>query len=634
MKSIPGSRWDGAGRRWVVPHDHARRLLKALHGEPFDVDEPAREKFQEVASEGDLPADESTWQTPPARVAARAAPIVQEAAAYRARQAQLPIEAVEEDASPGAEATRPSVHASSASTGRAAHSPSPQESTRLALSKTTIHRSEGYQSVLALIQRAQGVLKRNFGRQEWVVGIAQEVTKSRQGHLYLRLKDVDPHVGVDQAVLSVAIFGASAQRILKKMAFHQLSLDEGVTVALCGELNIYAPRSSLQFIAHDIDVRVSRGEVELQRDRVVEALRKAGLSKKNAALPLPLLPERIAILTSMHGDALHDVLRTLGRGQVGATVELFDVPVQGPRLEGAVLAALQTLAKRTEGFDLVLVVRGGGAANELAWWDNLAVCKALAEFPLPIICGIGHERDESAIHEVTRFEATPTAAAQFIVEFWAQARRAVEQYGLRLSNFSESVIQEHRTRLSRRGERFHRAAERLVQQSEVRLTEILPDRIHTRVLRAIARKEASLVRRRERMERGATVVQQHAETRLKRSTDALDKPTLARRLDSSEKQLQMYADRLRARAHASVHIAQRELSLADSIVRASDPVRWLTRGYALVRDAHGRIVRDAAQLHVEDRVDVQLASGRFRGVVEDRSVDDPSPDPSPPKESS
>lgn len=634
VKSIPGSRWDGARKSWFVPHDHARLLLKALHGVAFDVDEPTREKFREAAADAGESADENTWQTAPERTAVLAAPILQEAAAYRARQTQLPI-----DAAPSGGARDSAVATSSTrrippSEGRVDVSSSRQGPTRLSLSKTNVQASERYPSVLALIRRAQGVLQRNFSRQEWVVGVVQGVTHSRQGHLYFRLKDIDPTIGVEQAVLSVVIFGAAAQRILKTMAFHQLSLDEGVTVALCGEINIYAPRSSLQFIAHDVDVRVSRGEVELQRDRVIEALRHAGLSQRNAGMPLPLLPERIALVTSMHGDALHDVLRTFGRGHVGATVELLDVPVQGPGLESAVLGALQTLVERVEEFDLLLVVRGGGAANELAWWDNLAVCKALAEFPLPVIAGIGHERDESAVHEVTRFEATPTAAAQFVVELWARARRDVEQHGLRLTSFSQSVMQAHRTRLSRRGERFYRSTERLVQQSDVHLTYVLPDRIHARVTRAITRKSESLVRRRESIKRATDATQNRAHTRLQRSAEAFDEQTIARRLNKSNEQLNAYAERLRSRTKASVHTAGRELSLADSIVRASDPVRWLKRGYALVRDVEGAIVRDAAQLQADDRVDVQLAAGRFRGVVESTSVNDSASDPSNPKESS
>lgn len=634
VKSIPGSRWDGARKSWFVPQDYALLLLKALHGAAFELDASTREKFREVAAQEGESTDEDAWTTPPERTAVVAAPIVQEAAAYRARQAKLPLDTVEENDERALAVPETSTQRTRPPTSRSISPARHPEPTRLALSKTTVRASERYPSVLALIQRAQGALQRSFSRQEWVVGVAQGVTRSRQGHLYFRLKDVDPTIGVDQALLSVAIFGAAAQRILKKMAFHQLSLDEGVTVALCGEINIYAPRSSLQFIAHDVDVRVSRGEVELQRDRVIEALRGAGLSHKNAEVSLPVLPERIALVTSMHGDALHDVLRTLKRGHVGATVELLDVPVQGPTLERSVLGVLKQLTERAEEFDLVLVVRGGGAANELAWWDNLAVCKALAECPLPVIAGIGHERDESAVHEVTRFEATPTAAAQFIVERWARARRDVEQYAFRLTSFSESVIQAHRTRLSRRGERFYRSTERLVQQSDVHLTHVLPDRIHARVTRAIKRKSDALVRRRESMERATDATQQRASMRLQRSADAFDEHTLARRLNKSEEQLNAYDERLRSRTNASIHIARRELSLAESIVRASDPVRWLKRGYALVRDTEGAIIRDAGRLHVDDRVDVQLADGRFRGVVESTSVHDTVSDPSNPKESS
>lgn len=598
VKAIMGARWVRARRSWFVPASKARALLEALHGHAFELDASSRAAFERVANDASVQVDASQWAEVSEPKRTVQSPIMQEAAAYRARQAELSLEPTD--------APQASVNHERSASMRVPRSraqvPAPS--------------AQSYPSVYALTRRVDAALRHTFGAPQWVVGVVQGVTHSRQGHVYFRLKDVDPEIGADRAILNVAMFGRTAKRVLAALTQHQLVLEDGMTLALCGEVRLYAPRSSLQLIAQDVDVRVSRGEVELQRDRVVAALRDAGLSWKNTRVPLPALPEHIALITSAHGDALHDVLRTLRHGEVGARCTLYDVPVQGAGLEAAVLRVLGELEVCDDRPDLVLIVRGGGAANELAWWDNVKVGTAVANSTVPVVVGIGHERDETALHEVARFEATPTAAAQQVVQLWRDARVRVAETMERLAASSSQILDVRQQQLSRTAERFHHAADRQMMHAELRVREVLVHDVEDAVRRAWDRHAAALDVAQAQLVRHAARVQEQAEQRCEDAAHAVSAYALERTMRAARAALDTRAQAVVQRAQRQLQRRTRELVLAERTVRASDPQRWLQRGYALVRDAEGAIVTDAAALHPGGALTIQLAQGRVRAVVD------------------
>lgn len=616
VKAIAGARWVSARRSWFVPAAGSRELWVALHRHAFEVESTAQEMLRAASGE-DASLGGSLWSVLAERGTAPVSPILQEAASYRARQTQLTLEPPD---------VLPTDEPRSAVNERM-HRPleravSPRDEAPLTYERRAVSRSLSfahdtvYPSVQALMQRVDTVLRGAFHAPQWVMGIVQGVTRSRHGHLYFRLTDVDPEIGADQAILNVAIFGVAAARILQTLADSQLTLDEGVTIALCGKVGSYAPRSSLQFVAHDVDVRVSRGEVELQRDRVVEALRAAGLSWKNARLKLPILPERIALVTSAHGDALHDVMRTLTRAKVGASVHLFDVPVQGSALESAVLDALERIGSNASDFDLVLMVRGGGAANELAWWDNVRIGTSVAHLPIPLVVGIGHERDETALHEVARFEATPTAAAQLIAQLWMQAREDMHTLHQRLDRVACGVVDAQTTHLTRCAERFHVRAARQIEHADMHMRDVLTRRLTQGVRRAMDRSRDALARKGAQIERGARRTDARAQMLWQRAHEALATEMPCRKLDIATERLAHIEQRLVRRAQSCVAAASRDLSLAENMIRMSDPSRMLQRGYAIVRDEEGRAVRDASSLTLGASLSVELAHGRIQSVVQ------------------
>lgn len=609
VKGVYGSRWHAQSGCWLVPESRAAELLAALHGEAFELSDQARRLLVEAAETAELSLPEVMPAGPRPLT-----PIEQEALAFRERQGAASGAAGSEGAAAPVPA-RPSARVTEDARSEAALQVQggARQLRRAAAPEAPAH---AYPSVRSLLLRAESALKRVFGRDEWVVGVAQSVVESSRGHIYLRLMDVEElGEGSGSAALDVAIFGAQAERVRQELQQHQLRLEEGMTLALRGELNVYAPKSALQFVARGVDARVSRGEVELQRDRVVAAIQAKGLSHRNLRHELPLLPQRIALLTSGQGEALHDVMRTLSQGRVGASVELFNVTVQGAQLEESVARALREVELRRAEFDVVLIVRGGGAANELAWWDNLAVCEAVALAPLPVIVGIGHDRDVSALHEVSRFEATPTAVAQVIVRHWSDARQWCDESEARITSEVRRSLEQAFLRQDQQRERFHAAASRPLSQARQQLRDVYPRRVQEAAHRALLARGEAMGRLEVELRVEGQRTFKRAEERLFLAQASLSAERLSDGLARASEKLARVTMDLERSATKGVSAVQRELLYAEGVVRASDPARWLSRGYAIVRDAEGCVLRDASGLAVGDALDIRLAEGRFRAAV-------------------
>ncbi|MBS7385748.1 MAG: exodeoxyribonuclease VII large subunit, partial [Bacteroidales bacterium] len=157
----------------------------------------------------------------------------------------------------------------------------------------------------------------------------------------------------------------------------------------------YSPLYGLSLIISDIDPLFTVGEMELARQRTIERLQKEGLMEMNSLLPLPLLPSRIAIVSSPTAAGYADFMNHLQENQLGVNflTELFVAPMQGDEAPDGIIAALERIAQRQEEFDLVVLIRGGGAVTDLIPFDNYDLAVNIANFPLPVITGVGHEID-------------------------------------------------------------------------------------------------------------------------------------------------------------------------------------------------------------------------------------------------
>jgi exodeoxyribonuclease VII large subunit len=266
------------------------------------------------------------------------------------------------------------------------------------------------------------VIALNFREPIWITAEIAEANLSR-GHLYLALVQKGASQGLledDIVAQAQAIVWQRDRRrlVMEHGQLSELVLSAGVQARLLVRVD-YHERYGLKLHIENIDPAFSMGIMALQRRQTIDALRKDGLLHLNNTLPLPLVLQRIAVITSQDAAGFHDFKTHLEENSFGYTFryQCFFAAVQGRNAEPEICAALNHIALAYNNFDVVVIIRGGGARLDLSAFDSLEVGKMVAAMPLPVFSGIGHEIDESVLDMVahTAFK-TPTAVADFLIE--------------------------------------------------------------------------------------------------------------------------------------------------------------------------------------------------------------------------
>jgi exodeoxyribonuclease VII large subunit len=458
-------------------------------------------------------------------------------------------------------------------------------------------------------------LRAAFPDEVWVRGVIRNLNPGRRGGtVWFDL--VEPAVDGDasrppQASLGVVLFDMARRRVNARLkdAGGGVRMTDGTEVRLRGRVTFYGRGGRLQLQMSDIDPAFTLGRLAADRERLLRALDAEGLLGRQAALPRPLVPLCLGLVTSGGSAAEHDVLDELRRSGIGFTVARADVRVQGARAARSVAWGLQAVAAR--GVDAVLLVRGGGATTDLAAFDGEIIARTIAGLDVPVLTGIGHDIDRSIADEVAHASyKTPTACAQAVVA----DIRAVER---RTAGAWRAVVSTARHRSQREAERLRSCGRHV----------------------ALATRQGLAAADRDLAARG-TRVGRSGEGALTRATAVLDR-AVGRvesggraHLRTHEQAMVGASARLAQRAPRVVAAAGRDLDALDAQVRALDPTRALARGWSITRDADGNVVRSVAAVAAGDALVTTLADGEMRSTVSasftDPPVADPSADDTPP----
>lgn len=195
----------------------------------------------------------------------------------------------------------------------------------------------------------------------------------------------------------------------------------------------------------DIDPTFTLGDIARRRMEIIRQLKEEGVAEMNKELPLPRLLQRIAVISSATAAGYGDFSDQLQHNQYGLhfLTRLFPATMQGDGVEQSIISALNAIASDMDSWDIVVIIRGGGSTSDLSGFDTLALAENVAQFPLPIITGIGHERDDTVIDMVAHTRVkTPTAAAEFLIHHQARELAAVEEFAERIASLS--MLQLHR----------------------------------------------------------------------------------------------------------------------------------------------------------------------------------------------
>jgi exodeoxyribonuclease VII large subunit len=432
--------------------------------------------------------------------------------------------------------------------------------------------------VRALVAEIRELVEQDYG-DVWVEGEISNFRPAPSGHIYFTLKDAD-------AQLPVVLFRRQALLL-------RFRPDDGLHVLVRGKVSVYEQRGQMQLVAETMEP-VGAGSLQLAFEQLKERLKAEGLFDADRKRPLPAFPRTVGIVTSPTGAVIRDFLNIVSRRHSGLNVLLFPVAVQGEGSAAEVVAALKAL-NASGLIDVIVVARGGGSLEDLAAFNSERVARAIAASQLPVVSAIGHETDFTIADFVADLRApTPSAAAELITE--AQ---------FRIAEF-----------LASQARRLERAARYQMLQSRQRLARVHIGLAESRVSALLRRREQQLDDLAARMEDAVCEPLRQRQRQVSELAAAVLRHDPRRALGLARERLAAGRARIEHSLERMLHSRATAAHALDARLRSLSPLAVLDRGYALVLDGQGVLVRSTAQVAGGDRVTTRLADGAFASRVE------------------
>jgi exodeoxyribonuclease VII large subunit len=402
------------------------------------------------------------------------------------------------------------------------------------------------------------------------------------GHLYFTLKE-------EAAQMRVVMFRSSA----KLLRFRP---ENGLHVTVRGRITVYEDRGELQISAEFMEPK-GAGALQLAFEQLKARLQVEGLFEASRKKPIPPLPQRIGIITSPQGAALRDILNILARRHHSANVLIYPAQVQGDSAPGEVMAGLRAFHQdlgRGRAVEVIIIARGGGSAEDLACFNHEGLARAVADSKIPVISAIGHETDFTIVDFVADLRApTPSAAAELVI----RSRQEIEAQAEELYRRLENALR-YRLLMARQD-----------------LTERAQHGAFARMMDGIHRRQQKLDEQRFRLEKAERQLLERWNRRCENVAAAVRHYDARRRLAAIRQRLQAQVANLATATRTRLLQSRGALDRQTASLEALSPVAILNRGYALVFDAKGQLVKDAARLKSGDEVSARLARGRVRARV-------------------
>jgi len=445
--------------------------------------------------------------------------------------------------------------------------------------------SEKLLTVSELNNEIKDLIERHFLR-IWVEGEVTNFHKSDRGHWYFSLKD-------SYSQIRAVCFSRQNSRL-------GFSIEDGTHIQVWGKLTIYEQRGEYQIVVESL-APFGKGAIQEAYEQVKEKLEKEGLFDESRKRSLPAFIRRIGIVTSLKGAAIKDMLKMFEEVE-NLYVTLIPTRVQGEgaslsisnAIELANLHNFQCLDK--DKIDVLIVGRGGGSVEDLWAFNEEIVARAIANSSIPIISAVGHERDFTIADLVADLRApTPTAAAKMIVE----ARKELIN---RLNRSKNSLIEKIRFRLISMENRINKLRSPL-------------ERTGTRIKDL----QITLNRYNQRLKDSLRARISNDKDKLFLIKDKLTPAAILSILQKGRSDYLLLKQRLISNRYF-VEKFRNALEIKEASLRARSPLAILERGYAIVFDQDGKVIRDSSQVVDGEEIKIKLAKGRITSIVTDREI--------------
>ena len=356
----------------------------------------------------------------------------------------------------------------------------------------------------------------------WVVAETTDVRVNR--HCYLELLQKHPQTGETVAKIRAKI-GASRFSLLnaqfKKITGHDFSSNMKVMVCVSAT---YHPQFGISVVIEDINPEFTLGDMERRRQEIINRLTREGFIDQNKSLPVPAVLQRIAIVSAAGAAGYGDFMKQLTDNKYGVCFYpcLFQASMQGANTVPSVLEALDKVENSRHLFDCVVIIRGGGGTAELNSFDNYDLARRVATFPLPVIVGIGHERDVTVLDYVAGIRVkTPTAAAEYIILQAANALAHITDLSNQVVTIARDYIARAKEQLSYYAGNIPILSQRIIDTNFLRLQNFLQN-IPLHVQRRIDSEDATLLRHKDAIKNAVAQIRLKETMRLEALTDKLE----------------------------------------------------------------------------------------------------------------
>ena len=436
-------------------------------------------------------------------------------------------------------------------------------------------------AVRDLVAAARTHLEREYS-DIWVEGEISNFRAHDSGHLYFTLKDRDSQIR--------AVMFRSQARLLR------FRPENGMQIVLRGRVTVYEDRGELQLSAEYLEPK-GAGALQIAFEQLKAKLEAEGLFDASRKKPIPAVPRRIGIVTSPQGAALRDILNILRRRHHSASVLLFPAQVQGETAALEVSAGVKHF-NRAKNVDVVIVARGGGSAEDLAAFNHEGLARTVAASQIPVISAIGHETDFTIVDFVADLRApTPSAAAELVIRSRQEIEEQAESLRLRLA----------------------RAIRYRLLMAKQALSEAAQQGAFARMMDGINQRQQRLDDLTYRLEKSERRLIEQNRRRWERASAAVRHYDARRVLNGIRKDLDSQSANLAAAIRNTLLVHKSRLERLQLQLQALSPVAILERGYALVFDASGKLVKNTTQVAVGDEISARLAQGTLTARVEKKN---------------
>ena len=401
-----------------------------------------------------------------------------------------------------------------------------------------------------------------------------EISELREngGHCYLELIEKDKRYNTPIAKASARCWRQTWGMV---KPYFENTTGQQLRAGMKVLIEVYAQfheAYGFSWIISDIDPNYTLGDMARKRQEIIKRLKEEGVFDLNKQLDLPLFSQRIAVISSKSAAGYGDFANQLYGNQYGYyfEAELFAATMQGEDVERSIIKALNAINDRCDDFDCVVIIRGGGATSDMSGFDALELAENVANFPLPIITGIGHDRDECILDMVSHTRVkTPTAAAALLIDNLNTAERRIDDARQRIANLTSRKMEVEKLRLSRLAERLPALFGSVKDKQEARL-DILQERLF-----------------------------RLAEIRLSNCENIVGQ---------LEKKISLTAEHL-------LMVEKHRLELLEGRAQNLDPQLLLRRGYSITL-VGGKALRDPSQVKQGDKIETRLEKGTIISTID------------------